>query len=114
MFKIDLQDVYFHVSINQGSRKYLCFAFESKVYQFLVLLFSLNTAPQVFTRLGHTVAGYLHHPRILVIPYFDNWLAAKVSGHGRFQVKRKKSELDQVQAIQFLEIHLDFDQGILL
>ena len=52
MFKIDLQDVYFHVSINPGSRKYLCFAFESKVYQFLVLLLSLNTAPQVFYSFG--------------------------------------------------------------
>ena len=59
-FKIDLQDVYFHVPIHPSSRKYLRFAFENRVYQFQVLPFGLNTAPQVFTRLGHTVTAYLH------------------------------------------------------
>ena len=73
-FKIDLQDAYFHVLIHPDSRKYLSFAFESKVYQFQVLHFSLNTAPQVFTRLGHTVAAYLHRQGISLILYLDNWL----------------------------------------
>ena len=53
-FKIDLQDAYFHVPIHPSSRK---FAFKNKVYQFQVLPFGLNTAPQVFNRLGHTVTG---------------------------------------------------------
>ena len=56
--KIDLQDAYFHVLIHPHSRKYLCFAFENKVYQFRVLNFSLNTAPQVFICLRHRVAAY--------------------------------------------------------
>ena len=34
VFKIDLQDAYFHVLIHLTSRKYLRFAFENKVYQF--------------------------------------------------------------------------------
>ena len=58
MLKIDLQDAYFHVLIHPHSRKYLCFAFENKVYQFRVLNFSLNTAPQVFICLRHRVAAY--------------------------------------------------------
>ena len=66
MFKIDLQDAYFHVPIHPSSRKYLRFAFENKVYQFQVLPIGLNTAPQVFTRLGHTVTGYLHRQGISV------------------------------------------------
>ena len=53
-FKIDLQDAYFHVLIHPHSRKYLHFAFENKVYQFRVLHFSLNTAPQVFIYLPKT------------------------------------------------------------
>ena len=57
-FKIDLQDAYFHLPIHPSSRKYLRFAFHNRVYQFQVLPFGLNTAPQVFTRLGHTVTGY--------------------------------------------------------
>ena len=51
-----------YVLIHPDSRKYmyLRFALENKVYQFRVLPFGLNTAPQVFTHLGHTVAAYLH------------------------------------------------------
>ena len=66
-FKKDLQDAYFHVLIHPDSRKYLCFAFENKVYQFRVLTFGLNTSPQIITRLGHTVAAYLHNKRCLRI-----------------------------------------------
>ena len=73
-FKIDLQDAYFHVLIHPSSRKYLRFAFENRVYQFQVLPFCLNTAPQVFTSLGHTVTAYLHRQGISVIPYLDDWL----------------------------------------
>ena len=46
----------------------------NRVYQFRVLPFGLNTAPQVFTRLGHTVTAYLHRQGISVIPYLDDWL----------------------------------------
>ena len=73
-FKIDLQDAYFHVPIHPSSRKYLRFAFENSVYHFQVLPFGLNTAPQIFTRLGHTVTSYLHRQGISVIPYLDDWL----------------------------------------
>ena len=50
-FNIDLQDAYFHEPIHPGSRKYLRFAFE-KVYQFWVLPFGLNTAPQLLILAG--------------------------------------------------------------
>ena len=73
-FKLDLQDAYFHVPIHPSSRKYLRFTFENRVYQFQVLPFGLNTAPQIFTRLGHTVTAYLHRQGISVIPYLDDWL----------------------------------------
>ena len=74
LFKIDLQDTYFHVLIHPDSRKYLCFAVKNKVYQFRVLPFRPNTSPQVSTRLVHTVAAYLYCQGILVIPYLENWL----------------------------------------
>ena len=72
--QIDLQDAHFHVLIHPDSRKYLHFAFENKVCQFQVLPFSLNTAPQVFTRLGCTVSAYLNRQAISVIQYLNNWL----------------------------------------
>ena len=123
-FKIDLQDAYFHVPIHPSSRKYLRFAFENRVYQFRVLPFGLNTAPQVFTRLGHTVAAYLHHQGVSVIPYLDDWLIHHpdrqiLARHQAllldtldlvgFILNRKKSELDLTQDLQFLGIHLRLD-----
>ena len=87
-FKIDLQDAYFHLLIHPDSRKYLRFAFENKVYQFRVLPFGLNTAPQVFTHLGHTVAAYLHRQGTSVI--LPSVSVTKHTEHGRPRVKQSK------------------------
>ena len=94
-FKIDLQDAYFHVPIHPSSRKYLRFAFENRVYQFQVLPFGLNTAPQVFTRLGHTVTAYLHCQGVLVIPYLDDWLVH----HPDRQVEKKSKSINSTQLL---------------
>ena len=125
-FKIDLQDAYFHVPIHPSSRKYLRFSFENKVYQFRVLPFGPNKAPQVFTRLGHTVTGYLHRQGISVIPYLDDWLIHHPDRQlllrhqaqlintldlVSFILNGKKSELDLTQDLQFLGIRLRLDLG---
>ena len=85
-----------------------------------------NTAPQVFTRLGHTVTAYLHRQGISVIPYLDDWLIHHPDRQVllRHQVlllntldlvgfilNQKKSELDLTQDTQFLGIHLRLDLG---
>ena len=99
---------------------------QNRVYQFQVLPFGLNTAPQIFTRLGHTVTAYLHRQGISVIPYLDDWLihhpdSQVLLRHQAllldtldlvgFILNRKKSELDLTQDIQFLGIHLRLDLG---
>ena len=111
-FKIDLQDAYFR------------FAFENKVYQFRVLHFSLNTAPQVFSCLRHRVAAYLHHQGISVIPYLDDWLIhhpdcqvllrhqsqlLNILNMVGLRLNEAKSELEPVQDIKFLGIPLLLD-----
>ena len=125
-FKIDLQDAYFHVLIHPQSRKYLHFAFENKVYQFRVLHFSLNTAPQVLTCLGHIVAAYLHCQGISVIPYRNDWFInhpdrqvlirhqsqlLNILNMVGLRLNEAKSELEPVQDIQFLGLPLLLDQG---
>ena len=62
VFKINLQDAYFHVMIHPNSRKYL---------QFRVHPFGLNTSPQVFTLWRHRVAATLYGQRISVIPFIS-------------------------------------------
>ena len=111
-FKIDLQDAYFR------------FAFENKVYQFRVLHFSLNTAPQVFSCLRHRVAAYLHHQGISVIPYLDDWLIhhpdcqvllrhqsqlLNILNMVGLRLNEAKSELEPVQDIKFLGLPLLLD-----
>ena len=83
-----------------------------------MLPFGLNTAPQVFTRLGHTVTGYLHRQGISVIPYQEDWLIHHPDRQVLFRhqaqlintldlvgfiLNRKKSELDLTQDLQFLQ-----------
>ena len=124
-FKIDPQDCTFMYRFIQtaGNTR---FAFENKLYQFWVLPFGLNTAPQIFTHLGHTVTGYLHRLGISVIPYLDDWLIHHpdhqvLLRHQAqlidmldlvgFILNRKKSKLDLVQDLQFLGIRLRLDLG---
>ena len=91
-----------------------------------MLPFSLNTAPQVFTPLEHTVTGYLHRQGISVIPYLDDWLihhpdCQVLLRHQAqlintldlvgFILNRKKSEMDLTQDLQFLGIRLRLDLG---
>jgi hypothetical protein len=52
---IDLKDAYFHVPIHPSYRKYLRFQVLGRVYQFVALLFGLNTAPWLFTKLATQV-----------------------------------------------------------
>ena len=94
-----------------------------EVNQFWVLQFGLNTAPQIFTSLGHTVTGYLHRLGILVMPYLDDLLVHRqvLLRHQAqllemldlvgFILNRKKSKLDFVQDIQFLGIRFAWTQG---
>ena len=127
-FKIDLQDAYFHALIHPHSRKYLRFAFENKVYQFRVLHFSLNTAPQVFTCLRHRVVAYLHHQGIAVIPYLDDWLIhhpdcqvllrhqsqlLNILNMVGLRLNEAKSELEPVQELPllFLGFHYSWIRG---
>ena len=101
-FKIDLQDVYFHVPIHPSSRKYFRFAFENKVYQFRVLPFGLNTAPQIFGAHGDRLPpssrdfGYSLSGRLAGSPSRPSSLvttsgqAFKDTRPGRFYSKQKE------------------------
>ena len=81
----------------------------------------VNTASQVFTCLGHTVAACLHRQGILVIPYLHVWLIHHPDCQALLfhesldfvglKLNEAKSELDPIQDIQFLILRLLLDQG---
>ena len=115
-----------HTFMYQSTQIYLRFAFMNKVYQVWVLTFGLSKAPQVFTHLGHTVAGYLHHQGILALPSLDEWLVHHPDHQFLlfhhtillqtldlvvFKLNVHKSELEPVQDMQFLGVQLFLDLG---
>ena len=74
--------------------------FKNKVYQFRVLPFGLNTAPQIFALMGHNVAVLPPSSGISVILYLDDWLihlqTLNMVGLG---LNETKSELEPIQDI---------------
>lgn len=72
MATIDLQDAYFCVPIHNEHKKYLRFMWKSKIYEFQVLPFGLNTAPYVFTKLMKPVAQYLRSQGHVITLYLDD------------------------------------------
>ena len=46
---VDFKDAYFHIPIQEQSRKYLRFHVQGRTYQFKALPFGLSTAPMEFT-----------------------------------------------------------------
>ncbi len=47
---IDLQDAYFHIHIYPAHRKFLRFAYQGVVYEYMTLPFGLSLVPRVFTK----------------------------------------------------------------
>jgi hypothetical protein len=48
---INLRDAYFHVPLHPSTRKYMCFGWKGRLFQFCVLPYGLSPAPKVFTSL---------------------------------------------------------------
>ena len=72
LVKVDLKDAYFSVPISQENKKFLCFQFEDKSYQFNCLPFGLASAPLVFTK---TLSAALSQKLgIWMVVYIDNIL----------------------------------------
>ena len=70
----DLKDAYFHIAIDEGSRKFLRFGWERNWFQFNVLPFGLSPAPLTFTRLTKPLKALLQKWGIRSIFYLDDIL----------------------------------------
>ena len=65
---IDFKDAYFHIPIQEQSRKYLRFHVQGQTYQLKALPFRLSTAPLEFTVVAKEVKKRWIHQ------YLDDWL----------------------------------------
>ena len=71
---IDFKDAYFHIPIQEQSRKFLRFHVQGQTYQFKALPFGLSTAPLEFTVVAKEVKLMAIHKGIRIHQYLDDWL----------------------------------------
>ena len=76
---IDFKDAYFHIPIQERSRKYLRFYIQGQTYQFKALPFGLSTAPMEFTVVAKEVKLMAIHKGIRIHQYLDDWLVRATS-----------------------------------
>ena len=122
LVKVDPKDAYFSVLISQKHRKFLCFQFDDKSYQFNCLPFDLASAPWVFTKTLKTVAVFCRELGIRMVVYIGNiLLMAETKEKARdqasglvyllqylgFTVNMEKTVLEPGQCLEFLGFMVD-------
>ena len=76
---IDFKDTYFHIPIQEQSKKNLRFHVQGRIYQFKALPFGLSTAPLEFTVVAKEVKLMAIHKGIRIQQYLgDKWLVRAV------------------------------------
>ena len=123
---LDFKDAYFHVPIQEQSRKYLRFHVQGRTYQFKALPFGLSTAPMEFTVIAKEVKLMSSHQGIRTHQYLDDWLVRAKSHqvclqHTQILVKLcqrlgwlvnlEKSELEPKQVFDFVGYRFDLRSG---
>ena len=123
---VDFKDAYFHVPIQEQSRKYLRFHVQGRTYQFKALPFGLSTAPMEFTVLAKEVKLMAINKGIRIHQYLDDWLVRARSQetclhHTQILVRMcqdlgwlvnlEKSELEPKQVFDFVGYQFDLRSG---
>ena len=69
---IDFTDAYWHAPVARYFSPYLGYAVDQKVYACKTMLFGLNIAPNIFTKLADAVVQELRKKGIQLAAYLDN------------------------------------------
>ena len=119
---IDFKDAYFHIPIQEQSRKYLRFHDQGQTYQFKALPFGLSTAPLEFTVVAKEVKLMATHKGIRIHQYLDDWLVrarphqiclqhtqdlVKICQELGWMVNLETSELEPKQIFNFVGYQFD-------
>ena len=123
---VDFKDAYFHIPIQEQSRKYLRFHVQDRTYQFKALPFGLSTAPMEFTVVAKEVKLMAIHKGIRIHQYLDDWLVrarslqtclrhtqmlVKICQDLGWLVNLEKSELEPKQVFNFVGYQFDLRSG---
>ena len=123
---VDFKDAYFHIPIQEQSRKCLRFHVQGRTYKFRALPFGLSTAPMEFTVLAKEVKLMAIYKGVRIHQYLDDWLVRARSHqaclhHTQILVKMcqdlgwlvnlEKSELEPKQVFNFVGYQFDLRSG---
>ena len=123
---VDFKDAYFHIPIQEQSRKYLRLHIQGQTYQFKALPFGLSAAPMEFTIIAKEVKLMAIHNGIRIHQYLDDWLVRATSHQVCLQhtqilinicqrlgwlVNVEKSELKPKQIFNFVGYQFDLQSG---
>ena len=123
---IDFKDAYFHIPIQEQSRKYLRFHVQEQTYQFKALPFGLSTAPLEFTVIAKKVKLMATCQGIRTHQYLHDWLVragshqvclrhtqhlVKICQDLGWLVNLDKSELEPKQIFDFVGYQFDLKVG---
>ena len=123
---IDFKDTYFHIPIQEQSRKCLRFHIQGRAYQFKALPFGLSTAPMEFTVIPKEVKLMAIHKNLRIHQYLDDWLVRARSHQACLQhtqelvkmcqqlgwlVNLEKLQLEPKQDFDFVGYQFDLSSG---
>ena len=123
---IDFKDAYFHIPIQEQSRKYLRFHFQGQTYQFKALPFGLSIAPMEFTIIAKEVKLMAIQNGIRIHQYLDDWLVrapsyrvclqhtqvlVRMCRHLGWLLNVEKSELEPKEVFNFVGYQFDLESG---
>ena len=122
----DFKDAYFHIPIQEQSRKYPEISCPGADIQFKAPPFGLSTAPLEFTVVAKEVKLMAIHKGIRIHQYLDDWLVRARSNQVCLQhtqdlvkicqelgwlVNLEKSELEPKQVFNFVGYQFDLESG---
>lgn len=72
LVSIDLTEAFFALSINNDSKRFLCFKFEEKIYNYNILPFGLTSSPRIFSKMLKVPIVHLRSLGINISFYLDD------------------------------------------
>ena len=120
--KVDPEDAYFAIPLQEELQKFICFEWKDKLYQFACLCFGLISAPLVFTKLMKIPIVVIRRLNGRIIIYLDNILIIAGSEeellilrdtlifllqNWGFVINFKKFVLDPCHVLEFLGLEID-------
>ncbi len=89
LLTVDLESGFHHIRINPRHRKYLCFSWHGRIFQWCVLPFGVKSALYIFAKVVREVIKYLRQQSVRCSVWVDDFMLRPATSRQQFtQVQR--------------------------